>query len=43
MHSTDSRFVIEPSNILFAGVYVSIFQRGNFTGWSSEGVKSVWT
>ena len=39
MHSIQSRFVIGPLNILFAGVYVSIFQPGNFTGWGSEGVK----
>ena len=38
MRSIKSRFVIGPSNILFAGVYVSIFQPGNFTGWGSEGV-----
>ena len=41
MHSIESRFVTGPSNILFAGVYVSIFQPGNFTGWDSEGVKVV--
>ena len=28
-----------PSSILFAGVHVSTFQPGNFTGWGSEGVK----
>ena len=33
MHSIESRFVIGPSNILFAGVHVSIFQPG-----SSEGI-----
>ena len=37
-HSTESRFVIGPSNILFAGVYVCTFDTGPFTGWSSEGV-----
>ena len=35
------RFVIEPSNILFGGVYVCTFQPGNFTGWGSEGVKAI--
>ena len=39
MHSTESRFVIGPSNILFAGVYMCTFQPINFTGWGSEGVK----
>ena len=39
MHSIESRFVIEPSDILFAGVYVGTFQPGDFTGWGSEGVK----
>ena len=38
MHSTESRPVIGPSNILFAGVYVCTFQPGNITGWGSEGV-----
>ena len=38
MHSIKSRFVIGPSDILFAGVYVSVFQPGNFTGCGSEGV-----
>ena len=38
MHSIESRLVIGPSNILFAGVYVSIFQPGNFPSWDSEGV-----
>ena len=38
MHSTESRFVIRPSNILFGGVYVCMFTPGNFTGWGSEGV-----
>ena len=35
MHSIESRFVIGPSNILFAGVYVP----GNCTGCGGEGVK----
>ena len=39
MHSTESKFVIGPSNILFAGVYMCTFQPINFTGWGSEGVK----
>jgi len=32
MHSIENRFVVRPSNILFAGVYVSAFQPGGFTG-----------
>ena len=40
MHSIESRFVTGPSNILFAGVYMSIIQPGKFTGWGREGVKS---
>ena len=40
MHSSESRLVIGPSNILFAGVYVCTFQPGNFTGWGSQGVKA---
>ena len=40
MHSTESRFVTGPSNILFAGIYVCNFQPRNFTGWGSEGVKT---
>ena len=40
MHSTESRFVIGPSNVLFAGVYVYTSQPGNFAGCCSEGVKS---
>ena len=40
MHSIESRFVIGPSNILFAGIYVCNFQPRNFTGWGSEGVKT---
>ena len=45
MHSTESRSVIGPSSILFAGLYVCTFQPGNFTGWGSERVKndSRWT
>ena len=39
MHIVESRFLIRPSNILFAGVYVSIFCPGKFTLWGSEGVK----
>ena len=38
MHGMKSRFVIEPSNILFADVYVCNFQPGNFTSWGSERV-----
>ena len=33
MHSTENRFVIGLSNILFAGVYVCTFQPENFTGY----------
>ena len=39
MRRTESRFVIGSSNVLFAGVYVGIFQPGNFTSWGSKGVK----
>ena len=39
MHRIKSRYVIGPWNILFAGVYVCIFQLRNVTGWDSEGVK----
>ena len=39
MHSIDSRFVIGPSDTLFADVYVRTFLPGNFTGWGREGVK----
>ena len=39
MHSIDGRFVLGPSDTLFAGLYVCSFQPGNFTGWGSEGVK----
>ena len=35
MHSTESRIVIGPSNVLFAGVSVYIFQAGKFTSWGS--------
>ena len=42
MHGTESRFVIGPSNILFAGVCVCVcvctFQPRNVTGRGSEGV-----
>ena len=40
MHSTESRFVIGSSNILFGGVYVCNFQPGNFTGWGREGINA---
>ena len=30
MHSVESKFVMGPSNVLFAGVYVGIFQPGIF-------------
>ena len=39
IHSIESGVVIGPSSILFGGVYVGIFQPGNCTGWSSDGVK----
>ena len=38
MCSIEIRFVIGPSDILFAGVYVCTFQPQNWTGWGSEGV-----
>ena len=38
MRSTESRFVIGPSIILFACVYVCTFQPGNFTGWAVKGL-----
>ena len=38
MHSVESRFVIRPSDILSAGVYVCTFQPRNFTGCGSEWV-----
>ena len=34
-HSIKNRFVIRPSDILFAGVYVCTFQPGNFTDWAA--------
>ena len=40
MHSIDSRFVIGPSNILFASLYVCTFQPRYLKGWGSEGVKN---
>ena len=39
IQSIENRLVIRPSNILSAGVYVSTFQPGHFTGWESEAVK----
>ena len=42
MHSFENRFVIGTSDILFAGMYVSI-QPGNFTGCGSEAVKHTHT
>ena len=39
MDSIESRFIIGPSNILFGGVYVCIFQPENFTG--SKGVNTL--
>ena len=41
MHGTEGRFVIGPSTMLFACVYVCTFQPGNFTGWGSERVNIV--
>ena len=41
MHSTESRFVIGPSNKLFDGMYVNTFQPGHLTGSGSEGVKTI--
>ena len=35
-----SKFVIGPSNILFAGVYVCTFDSGNLTRLGSKGVKA---
>ena len=40
IHSIESGFVIGPWNVPFAGVYVCIFQPGNFTGRGSKGVNS---
>ena len=42
MHTIASRFVIGPSNILFASLYVYTFQPGSFTGWGSEGVNKLY-
>ena len=43
MHNTESKFGFRTiKTILFAGMYVSTFQPGNFTGWDSEGVKFAW-
>ena len=39
MHSIESRLVVEPSNILFAGVHVGTFEPGHFKGWGSEWVR----
>ena len=39
MHSTEGRYVIGPSNILFASMYVCTFYPVKATGWGSEGVK----
>ena len=39
MLNIKSIFVIRPSNILSAGMYVCTFQTGHFTVCSSEGVK----
>ena len=35
MHSIESKIVIGPSTILFAGVSVYIFEAGKFTSWGS--------
>ena len=32
--------VLQDHQILSGGVYVCIFQPGNFTGWGSEGVNN---
>ena len=37
MHIIVSRFIVEPLNVLVAGIYTFTFQRGNFTGSGSEG------
>ena len=37
-HSIESRCTIGPENVLFVGT-PCIFQRGNLTGWGSEGLK----
>ena len=39
INSTESRFVIGPENLLFAGVSAH-HQPGNFTGWGSEVVNN---
>ena len=39
MRTIENRFVIGPSNILSASMYVCTLQPGNFTGFGSEGVK----
>ena len=39
MHSIESRLAVEPSNILFAGVYVGTFEPGNFKVWGSERIR----
>ena len=41
MHSSESRFVTGPPNILFGSVYGRTFEPGKFTGWGSEGVNLV--
>ena len=41
MHIIESRFVIGPSNTMFAGMYLRTFEPGNLTGWGSEGVNTV--
>ena len=38
IYCLQAKFVTRPSNILFASVYVSTFQPGNFIGWGSERV-----
>ena len=37
MHIIVSRFIVEPLNVLVAGIYTCTFQPGNFTGSGSEG------
>ena len=37
MYSIESRFVVGPSNILVACMYVCTSQPGNFTGWGGKG------
>ena len=36
--SMENRFLLVPSDILFASLYVCIFQPRNFTSWGSEAV-----